>query len=78
MTLKKVFFLQNLNYDRLKFRILYFKNRFFCVNEINVIINIKISDKRLYFNFYVIITRYMLYNNYNQYITFKIDIVSLY
>ena len=57
---------------------LHFKNHFFCVNEINVIINVKISNKRLYFNFYVIMIRYMFYNNYNQYVTFKIDIVLFY
>ena len=111
MSSKKFFFLQKLNYDRLKFRIklilinirqsfnvclhykvskkkglshvyilimLHSKNRFLYVNEINVIINIKISNKSLYFNLYIIVIQYMLYNNCNQYITFKIDIILFY
>ena len=60
------------------FIILYFKNRYLNVNEINVIINIKIFNYIRFFNLYIIVIKYIIYNNYNYYVINKTNIVSFY
>ena len=60
------------------FIILYFKNRYLNVNEINVIINIENFNYIRFFNFYVIIIKCIIYNNYNYYVINKTNIVSFY
>ena len=58
--------------------ILHSKNRFFTIAEIDVTINTEIPNKRLYPNLYIIINRYILYNNCSHYAISKIGIISLY
>ena len=60
------------------FIILYFKNRYINVNEINVIINIKIFNYIRFFNLYIIVIKYIIYNNYNYYVISKTNIVLFY
>ena len=60
------------------FIILYFKNRYLNVNEINVIINIKNFNYMRFFNLYIIVIKYIIYNNCNYYVINKINIVSFY
>ena len=57
------------------FIILYFKNRYLNVNEINVIINIKLFNYIRFFNFYIIVIKYIIYNNYNYYVISKTNII---
>ena len=47
------------------FIILHFKNRYLNVNEINVIINVEIFNYIRFLNLYIIIIKYIIYNNYN-------------
>ena len=60
------------------FIILYFKNRYLNVNEINVIINIEIFNHMRFLNFYIIVIKYIIYNNYNYYVINKTNIISFY
>ena len=60
------------------FIILYFENRYLNVNEINVIINVEIFNYIRFFNLYVIVIKYIIYNNYNYYVINKTNIVSFY
>ena len=60
------------------FIILYFKNRYLNVNEINVIINIKIFNYIRFFNLYIIVIKYIIYNNYNYYVINKTNIILFY
>ena len=60
------------------FIILYFKNRYLNVNEINVIINIKSFNYIRFFNLYIIIIKYIIYNNYNYYVISKTNIILFY
>ena len=60
------------------FIILYFKNRYLNVNEINVIINIKIFNHIRFFNLYIIVIKYIIYNNCNYYVINKTNIISIY
>ena len=60
------------------FIILYFKNRYLNVNEINVIINVEIFDYIRFFNLYIIVIKYIIYDNYNYYVINKTNIVLFY
>ena len=60
------------------FIILYFKNRYLNVNEINVIINVNIFNYIRFSNLYVIIIKYIIYNNCNYYVISKMNIVLFY
>ena len=60
------------------FIILYFKNRYLNVNEINVIINVEIFNYIRFLNFYIIVIKYIIYNNYNYYVISKTSIVLFY
>ena len=60
------------------FIILYFKNRYLNVNEINVIINVEIFNYIRFFNLYIIVIKYIIYNNYNYYVINKINIILFY
>ena len=68
---------QKLSYIHI-FIILYFKNSYLKINKVNVIINIKNFNYNRFFNFYIIIIKYIIYNNYNYYIINKTNIISFY
>ena len=48
------------------------------VNEINVIINVKILNHMRFFNLYVIVIKYIIYDNCNYYVISKTNIISFY
>ena len=55
-----------------------FKNRYLNVNKINDIINVEIFNYIRFFNIYIIVIKYIIYNNYNYYVINKTNIVLFY
>ena len=60
------------------FIILHLNDHYLNANEINVTINIKISNQTRFFNLYIIIIKCILYNNCNYYVINKTNTISIY